>query len=192
MKRKAVVIAMTMAIILVVSLVTTLAYFTDQKEVTNTFTVGNLEVGLAEPNYPGHGQKLLPGVTIKKDPTLTIKKGSEPAYAFMLLKPEGNIMNFLKPISILADWKLVTGRTDLYVYSPGTAGPAIVDALAADVVLPSLFATIEVKTDLDNASFSAFNAANDKLTIKAFVHQAYIDGTASYSVAEAAAKVALP
>lgn len=186
MRKKSFVIAMALVAILAIGLAVTIAYFTDKKEVTNTFTVGNLQIDLTE-TYT-QGSKLLPGTTIPKDPKVTLKAGSEDAYVFMQLKPEGNIMTFLEPIVINTSWKPVTGRTDLYVYQPGAA-PEVV---SAGTVLPALFTEVKVKTGLDNAAFAAFNAAADKLTVKAFAHQAYINGALNYATAEAAAKVQLP
>ena len=187
MRRNAIVIAVTLTVILAVGLLSTLAYFTDKKEVTNTFTVGNLKIDLTEPDFVANS-KLLPGTTIAKDPTVKLLEGSEEAYIFMQIVYGGNIMNFLDTISVNTNWKLVTGRTDLYVYAPG--GTA--DVVTAGTSLPALFSQVAVKEGLDGASFTGFSAANDKITIKAFAHQAYINGTLDYTTAENAAKVQLP
>ena len=187
MRRNAIVIAVTLTVILAVGLLSTLAYFTDKKEVTNTFTVGNLKIDLTEPDFVANS-KLLPGTTIAKDPTVKLLEGSEEAYIFMQIVYGGNIMNFLDTISVNTNWKLVTGRTDLYVYAPGgTAG-----VVTAGTMLPALFSKVAVKSSLDGASFTDFSAANDKITIKAFAHQAYINGALDYTTAENAAKVQLP
>ena len=97
-------------------------------------------------------------------------------------------MSFLDTSSVNTNWKLVTGRTDLYVYAPGgTTG-----VVTAGTSLPALFSKVVVKQGLDGASFTGFSAADDKITIKAFAHQAYINGTLDYTTAENAAKVQLP
>lgn len=187
MRRNAIVIAVTLTVILAVGLLSTLAYFTDKKEVTNTFTVGKLAVDLTEPGFV-EDSKLLPGTEIPKDPTVKLLEGSEDAYIFMQIVYGGNIMNFLDTISVNTNWKLVTDRTDLYVYAPsGTVG-----VVTAGTSLPALFSQVAVKEGLDGASFTGFSAANDKITIKAFAHQAYINGALDYTTAENAAKVQLP
>ncbi|HPX93367.1 MAG TPA: SipW-dependent-type signal peptide-containing protein [Bacillota bacterium] len=201
MKKKSLVIAVALVAILAIGLVVTIAYFTDKKDVTNTFTVGNLKIDLTEPNFPEAPPKLLPGTEIPKDPTVKLLAGSEDAYVFMQLKPEGRIMDFLKPISINSNWIPVTGGSNLYVYATGDPRtPAVV---TAGTVLPALFDKVEVIADLDNRIFEgyeveggddvpAFDPLVDKLTINAFAHQAYVNGVLSYTIAEDAAKVQLP
>lgn len=52
----------------------TLAYFTDTEKATNTFTVGNVDITLTEPNWVGTGSKdapeVYPGEVLDKDPTV--------------------------------------------------------------------------------------------------------------------------
>ncbi len=187
MRKNAIAIAVALTVILAVGLLSTLAYFTDKKEVTNTFTVGNLAIDLTEPVFVADS-KLLPGTEIPKDPTVKLLEGSEDAYIFMQIIYGGNIMSFLDTISVNTNWKLVTGRTDLYVYAPGGTEGVVTTGTS----LPALFSKVVVKQGLDGASFTGFSAANDKITIKAFAHQAYINGALDYTTAENAAKVQLP
>lgn len=51
----------------------TMAYLTDSEKVTNTFSVGDLDITLAEPEWDDttDGKDLVPGDTKKKDPTIT-------------------------------------------------------------------------------------------------------------------------
>lgn len=73
----------------------TMAYMTDRDQVTNTFTVGNIDIIVDEKNVdldvgpdgvtvPERDQandyKLLPGMVYDKDPTITVLKGSEECY----------------------------------------------------------------------------------------------------------------
>lgn len=70
-------IVASLAILLVATIVisATYAYFTDSAEVTNTFTVGNLDIDLEEPKWePEKGEDLVPGSTLDKDPTVTAVK----------------------------------------------------------------------------------------------------------------------
>lgn len=49
-----------------------LAYLTDTDSVTNTFTVGEVNIDLTEPGYSSQkAQDIVPNQTIKKDPTVT-------------------------------------------------------------------------------------------------------------------------
>lgn len=88
MKKKSILVA-AIAVMLVAALVVggTLAYFTDKtgpKE--NTFTVGNVAIDLDEPSWTADADHtLLPGASYAKDPTITVKEGSQDAYVFLKL-----------------------------------------------------------------------------------------------------------
>lgn len=58
----------------------TLAYLTDQKEATNTITIGDVKIELLEPGFPtGSPPSMEPGMKQAKDPYLE-NTGSNPAY----------------------------------------------------------------------------------------------------------------
>jgi len=83
-KKVAVILAST---VLIASLVIggTLAYLTSSAEVTNTFTMGDVKISLAEPAWvPADGLGMLPGDTVPKDPTVTEVEGS----SYMRIKME--------------------------------------------------------------------------------------------------------
>lgn len=99
-KTKKSILVVACAIMLVVmSVMGTMAYLTDTKTVTNTFTVGNVQIELDEAivdengnatndrTEEGEGNEyhLLPGHTYVKDPTVTVKAGSEESYVRMLV-----------------------------------------------------------------------------------------------------------
>ena len=91
----------------VVSVVGTLAYLTDRSAVTNTFTVGNVDIKLDETvvnadgkpvdkngneiteNFireeEGNEYHLIPGGTYVKDPMVTVMKNSEESYVRMIV-----------------------------------------------------------------------------------------------------------
>lgn len=65
----------------------TMAYFTETASQVNSFTTGNLELGLHELEWnpgDGDGQNMYPGYTVYKNPTVknitTDKNGEEPCY----------------------------------------------------------------------------------------------------------------
>ncbi len=92
MKKKTILVA-AIAVMLVAALVVggTLAYFTDTKTETNTFTTGKVSITLNEKNADGtpftQKQKLLPGSQTKnniaKRVTITNNTGSEEAYVWL-------------------------------------------------------------------------------------------------------------
>ena len=94
-KLRRILLLVACAVLLVsLSVGATLAYLTSTTgTVTNTFTVGNVNITLDEAKVDAYGKpdgdkrttdgneyKLLPGHTYTKDPTVTVVKGSEPCY----------------------------------------------------------------------------------------------------------------
>lgn len=101
MKRsKALLTLLCAAALVVTSVFGTMAYLTDKDTVTNTFTVGNVEINLdetkvdengdpvkpAERTETGNQYHLLPGHEYVKDPTVTVLEDSEDSYVRILMK----------------------------------------------------------------------------------------------------------
>ena len=68
----------------------TLSYLTSRETITNVFTVGDLDIGLKEPDWnpdDDDGDNTYPGYSVYKNPTLknitSSKNGEEPCYARM-------------------------------------------------------------------------------------------------------------
>lgn len=96
MKKKILAIVLCVAMLAIAIVGGTMAYFTDTKAQTNTFTAGKVEIGLDEAvvekdtngNYVSTGERthndqdyhLYPGMFVDKDPTISVLKGSEDAY----------------------------------------------------------------------------------------------------------------
>lgn len=87
---------LSLALVSCISVMGTLAYLTDRDSVANTFTVGNVNIILDEADVDEDGQiiagadrvkgneyHLIPGQTYVKDPTVTVKAGSEESYVRM-------------------------------------------------------------------------------------------------------------
>lgn len=112
-KKKSLVMVICAAVLLVGSLGATLAYLTDTASVTNTFTVGNVDIKIDETlvnedgkpvdengdlveegnevrvepsdDWEGNEYHLLPGEKYLKDPMVTVNAGSEESYVRMIL-----------------------------------------------------------------------------------------------------------
>lgn len=100
MKRKTKILLTSLCAILlvVVTICGTIAYLTSVDEAVNTFTVGNVSIKLDEADVNPDGTPvvgaervdrneyhLIPGKTYVKDPTVTVKKGSESSYIRMFV-----------------------------------------------------------------------------------------------------------
>ncbi len=73
-KRKLVLLASALCIVAILAVGSTLAYFTDGDEATNTFTVGNVDIDLQEPKWDESGKEDSPEVypteALAKDPQI--------------------------------------------------------------------------------------------------------------------------
>lgn len=97
-KAKVLIIALCAVLLVVGSVMGTLAYLTDTQEVVNTFTVGDVDIKVdeapvtpdgkpieGEDRVEGNEYHLIPGQTYTKDPTMTVLKGSEESYVRMMV-----------------------------------------------------------------------------------------------------------
>lgn len=90
-KSKALLLTLCAVLLVAASVLGTMAYLTSTDTVTNTFTVGKVEIKLDEtdvtnptgPRVKANSYKLMPGTTYTKDPTVTVKAGSEESYVRM-------------------------------------------------------------------------------------------------------------
>ena len=91
--RKAFLFALAAVLLIGCSVGGTLAWLTAKTDaVTNTFTVGNIKIDLAETTTDF---KMVPGCTIAKDPKVTVLDGSEDCYLFVKLEKSTNFDDFL-------------------------------------------------------------------------------------------------
>ena len=92
MKKKKTILA-SVILLLVVAVGGAIAYFTDSEEKTNTFTIGNVDISLSEPDWvdtdttpangvPDAAENLMPGQTVLKNPIISNESTKNPAYVF--------------------------------------------------------------------------------------------------------------
>ena len=100
-KFKALLVVACALLLVAASVFGTMAYLTSTDTVTNTFTVGKVNIKLDEAKVNADGTpvegadrvkensyKLLPGHTYTKDPTVTVEAGSEESYVRMKVEVE--------------------------------------------------------------------------------------------------------
>lgn len=81
----------------------TFAWLTAKTEaVVNTFTYGDINIGLAETT--GNNYKIIPGVNIKKDPKVTVTAGSEACWLFVKVEEKGTFVANKVTYSIAEGW----------------------------------------------------------------------------------------
>ena len=104
------------ALIALMAIGSIFAYFVDRDQVTNHFTVGDIEISVSEPNWnPSDGADITPNKVVKKDPKIT-NDGANDAFVFMSVKvPKANVK------TANADGTLnAAANQDLFTYSVNT------------------------------------------------------------------------
>ena len=209
MKKKILVACLCVALAVLTIAGTTLAYLTSQATVTNTFTVGKVEIKLDEAKANADGTlvpnadrvkensyKLIPGHTYNKDPMVTVLKGSESSYIKMtvtftkaaeldaIFAPTGADLTSIFNGYDSTNW-IYKGNTEDTTANTRTYEFWYKEAVAAptaDVALDALFDQIKAPDSLTNSDLN--NLKDLKITVNAYAIQA--DGFATAEAAWAA------
>lgn len=111
MKKKIAISIVAVALVLCCAIGGTLAWLTDKTgPVTNTFTVGDINIDLDETTSD---YKMVPGNTIAKDPKVTVEAGSEACWLFVKVTKSGNFDQFLT-YAMADGWTQYEGTTDVW------------------------------------------------------------------------------
>lgn len=196
-KRKALLLTFCAVLLVVASVLGTIAYLTANDKVTNTFTVGQVAINLDEAKVTEAGKavtpaervkenryKLLPGHTYTKDPTVTVLKGSESSYIKMtvtfnkateldaIFAPNGADLTSIFNGYDAANW-IAKGNTKDATANTRTYEFWYKDAVGApngNVALDALFESITVPSTINNDQLKAI--AGMKITVNAYAIQA--------------------
>ena len=119
-KKKTIIAAIVLLLVFLVG--GAIAYFTDKTDtVTNTFTVGKVDITLEEPTWDekiaadeNYNKKLMPGAELEKDPTVTVAADSANAYVFVKVQVPcvgtGTLRRELFTYEISDEWSELTGE----------------------------------------------------------------------------------
>ena len=196
-KRKALLLTFCAVLLVVASVLGTIAYLTSQDEVKNTFTVGQVAIKLDEAKVTEDGKpvtpaervkanryKLLPGHTYIKDPTVTVLSGSESSYIKMtvtftmadeldaIFAPDGaKLMKIFNGYSE-NEWtyKGNTKNTTANTRTYEFWYKKAVDAPNGDVALDALFDSITVPNDITGEQLATIRGMT--ITVNAYAIQA--------------------
>ena len=168
-KSKALLLTLCAVLLVAASVLGTMAYLTSTDTVTNTFTVGKVEITLDEtdvtnPNGPrvkANSYKLMPGTTYTKDPTVTVKAGSEESYVRMKV----TFNNATDIIALCTDPEFAEdGPTGVENAYPLIRMVKFVEANAPkwDGIIPDNM--VETEEMLANAKYFVYDKATDTLT----------------------------
>ncbi len=196
-KRKALLLTFCAVLLVVASVLGTIAYLTANDTVTNTFTVGQVAINLDEAKVTEDGKavtpaervkansyKLLPGHTYTKDPTVTVLKGSEFSYIKMtvtfteakelddIFAPNGANLTSIFNGYDDANWiaKGDTKDADANTRTYEFWYKEAVGAPTTDVKLDALFKSITVPNDITGEQLATIQGMT--ITVNAYAIQA--------------------
>ncbi len=208
-RSKALLLTLCAVLLVAATIFGTMAYLTSTDTVTNTFTVGKVNIKLDEAKANSDGTlvegaervkansyKLLPGHTYNKDPMVTVLSGSESSYVKMtvtfskaneldaIFAPDGANLTSIFNGYDAANW-IAKGNTKDETANTRTYEFWYKEAVAAptaDVALDALFDSITVPGEITNEQLATIEGMT--ITVNAYAIQA--DGFANADAAWAA------
>lgn len=140
--------------------------------VTNTFTSSTISIELKETT--GTSYKMIPGYTIGKDPTVTVKANSEKSYLFVKLEKQNGFDQFMT-YEMAEGWTALDGEDGVYY--------RVVDASASDQQFAVLKDNqVVVKDEVTKADMDALNTTNyPKLIVSAYASQYMKNNTTAFA-----------
>lgn len=209
-KFKALLVVACALLLVAASVFGTMAYLTSTDTVTNTFTVGKVNIKLDEAKVDADGKpvanaervkensyKLLPGHTYTKDPTVTVEAGSEASYVrqmvtvtFDKVLTDAQLATQLDGIftGYDANWvrndkKVETMTKDGVKYTVITYEYRYKDKVAAtttDTKLPALFTEIKVPETWTNDDLAALGNIEINIVAHAIQADGFTDADAAW------------
>lgn len=172
-RTKALLLTVCAVLLVAATVFTTVAYLKSTDAVTNTFTVGKVAITLDEAKVDSNGKAvepaervkaneyhLLPGHTYTKDPTVTVKKGSDESYVRMKV----TFNNASQIIKLCTDPEFEDEVTGVENAFPLIRMVNFVEANAAkwDGIIPDNM--VETDEMLGDAKYFVEDEANNTLT----------------------------
>ena len=164
MKKKITGAVLVLALVLCFAIGGTLAWLkTETTPVLNTFTYGDINIGLSESD--DLDLKMIPGNSIKKDPVVTVKEGSEACWLFVEVKESENFDAFMT-YAIAEGWTLyntTTSGSNIQTNNT-TADTYVIYREVAKTTRDELFYVLAGKEGYQNG----YVTVNDTVTKKMF------------------------
>lgn len=172
MKKKMTIVLMALALVLCFAIGGTLAWLVDKTDpVVNTFTYGDINIELWENDYdPESGTldadetvaeqddyKMVPGNTLPKNPTVTVKAGSEACWLFVKVEKTTNFDEFMT-FEIADGWSPLEGVSGVYYREVVALTAEGATALNYKVLKED---KVVVKSDVKKETLNAFDKDKD-------------------------------
>lgn len=195
-KKKIVLLVVAFVLTIAASVGVTLAWLTAKPgDVTNTFAPSTIKIELTETKGTeiSNGREFLmvPGHTIDKDPTVTVKAGSQKCYVFVKVDESANLGDY---ISFAIDGNPASDGETWHVDNPvENVMYRVCDSADVDQSFPILSGNkVTVNQDVtesDMELLETFEENCPKLTFTAYAVQFYETNGHQFTPAEAWAKV---
>lgn len=192
--RKALLAVLCAALLMVATVMGTVAYLQDEDSVTNTFTVGMVRLTLDETDVDedaneddnvavggvvrdkANRYKLLPGKEYVKDPIIHVDEDSEDCFLFVKVVDQIAPLQADKTVAAqMAEkgWIAVPGVENTFVYADGGKPKAV--AAGADI---PVFETFTIKGDVDNDELAEYKDKTITVTAYAVQKEGFADQAA--------------
>lgn len=194
--KKVLTLILCLVLVAALSVVGTLAYLTSSDTVTNTFSVGKIEIKLDEYKTDEYGTAdttakrvkenaylLVPGHTYSKDPTVHVKSDSEAAYLFV--KVTNGIAAIEADTTIAAQieangWEPLAGEAgvywreyDKYIPEEGKETPDYLDY--------PVFESFTIAGTADSTTLSSYEGATVEIVAYAIQSMEIADEAAAWA-----------
>lgn len=194
-KKQLLVLVLAMACIATISITATLAYLQDTDVVTNTFTVGKVDISLDEAEVDDEGQaaddaervqansyKLYPGKEYDKDPTVHVADGVDVEDCWLFVTVANGIAAIEDSANTIAAQMEDNGWTELVNY-PGIFAYKEIVSAGDDVVV---FENFKIAGTVDNNTLAGYK--NVQIVVNAYAVQAegFDTAAAAWQAANAA------
>lgn len=198
MKKKATIAVVALVLVLCCAMGGTLAWLkTETTPVVNTFTYGDINITLDESD--NLDLKMVPGKSIRKDPVVTVKKGSEACWLFVEVKESENFDAFMT-YAVEEGWTLydtdktgsnieTAGNDDYVIYRKVTAADEDQEfnvlkdntVTVKDAVTKKMLNALDKDEDgsakaektYPTLTFTAYAVQKDNLTLEQAYNQAF-------------------
>lgn len=194
--KKAILLALCAVLLVGASVAGTLAYLKDNDAVTNTFTVGKVEITLDETKVNEYGvpvpsatpvaengYRLIPGATYTKNPTVHVTAESEPCWLFVKVRNgisayeaatgTGGYQNITAQVTANG-WTKLDGEDDVYYRDHSTK----------DAVDYSVFGQFKIADDANTKEGWSNIGAGNEVVVTAYAIQKAGFTTAALAWAE--------
>lgn len=176
-----------MMMVALISVGGTMAWLVDNTApVTNTFTMGNIDITLTE---AATNFKMVPGNRIAKDPLVTVTANSEPCWLFVKIETNSSYSTFLEDYEVREGWLPLSGVSGVYYreVGAGTANQTFY-VLKGNETYPNGFVTAKsfTKANVDAVNSGSLNAPTLTFTAYAVQKDNVADAATAWSHATGA------